>query len=355
MKTFFKAFLLLLIVVGFTSCQSDDVFTDDTSSIPKNELRLSLKDLNYEMSIPVWTYYYYENSSNSDHYSGIVRPNPEQNGTIMKIKNLDYVYTYVQDFNILPFMPTLNEAVTNTKLLRRYYSPSGKRHRLSTAKGVITDVFYHDYILEETLGHVFASQIPGTIPLKESLVINQKEYNYYVLDRAKEWGDKYMPGGLLDLGIIGYVFPGKRSEFEDRKAQVITFDYNKSYPTYIPLEATSLDLSITLSIEEELKPGKKVFKELIYNNILTKGGEIWEIPLAGAYRVQNIEIVMGFKNSYSQMTYYKENIALNVANYYPKFRLWNLNGSKTFIEGEMKIFDNQIVVTGFAMNLFVGI
>lgn len=293
MKNFI--YLLLGIAVIFTSCNKDEdsilnnKLTNDedetTSEIVSRSVQTSSKG--FEGSIPVWQYYIYRNSQSADHYftsTDSDRPRPEVNGTPKVIKGSTYNYAY-SDFNVM----YTNHA--NTKPLYRYYSPSGRIHRLSTST-LKSDSHYNDYVYDGILGYIYTYQHTGTIPLRERYVIPQRGYNYVSLDRAIAWEQQYMPGQIQDLGIIGYVYPGKRSEDEEKVPNVINVLCED--PTYERILRNQPIVTIKITVREQIKPtGTAYYRTLTYNELYH---ENIQFELAGAYTIHKIEATIKIKD-----------------------------------------------------------
>ena len=289
-----KIFYILLSIVLFASCDKEkSELLPNEDEVASSELAIKNvqnSSKGFEGSVPVWQYYSYRSSTSADHYftgSDSERPRPETYGTSKTIKGSSYKYEY-SDFNVMHL------SHPNTKPLYRFYSPSGRVHRLSTAT-LKSDDYYKDYVGDGIIGYVYTYQYPGTIPLREKFVIPQKEYNYVSLDRAASWGDIYMPGQIRDLGIIGYVFPGKRSEFEGRVANVINiFCDDPFYGNTDRYLYNQPIVTIKVTIREQIKPyGPVNTRVLTYNELYN---EKIKIELAGAYTIQKINATIKIKD-----------------------------------------------------------
>ncbi len=277
-------FVFLLLIILFSSCEESDLIT-------KNEDLATLRvtpipnNLGYENSIPIWRYYYYENSSYGDHYFGKERPEPEELNSIKIIKGRNYTYER-QEFNIL------NQHTPGVTIaLYRHRSIDNTRHRLSTSTNNTRNPNNIEYTNEELLGYIFQNQYPGTIPIREVWVIGTEDYSYVTTERERKWQEQYMPGAITSCGIIGYAYPGKRSETEGKLAETVTIAVNSVYDGIGVSE-------VKIRVKEELTPGIINDRILTYNININNNWpyialcmyEEKTIQLAGDYTFQSMEL-----------------------------------------------------------------
>ncbi len=269
-----KVLFVFLSVFVLMSCNQDEDILQLGDSTPIQDPEVALRSSSasgpsYETSIRVYKYYWGDWSSgvgNSDMYFGTEEPSSRTLGTIKTIHGRDYSYQF-NEFNVT------NTFNSNTTPLFRHYNEANKDHILSTTSPDF------DCVNESMIGYIFTTQQPGTVPLKEYYSSVERNHTYVILDREVEYMRIHAPSFVYQ-GIVGYVYPGERSEIDGKKHQTITIN-NTSFRCSM--------LTATVDVLEELKPGVVTSKTLTYY-LNSTGIDQRTIELGGPYTICRIKI-----------------------------------------------------------------